>query len=231
MVYVNDDYLTAYDAQTGALRWRLTQQVGRARQLLAPKDGVLFVVPDATLPSALLAIDDRTGTIKWSFEPTADQNQPYPLQVIGDTVYVPYGDGAQFQSEYLPSYGNQGVSRLYALDRATGAVKWHYDQPDFAQNYYSTSRITLPIAEWNGVVYVTAWLSSGPSQSYSDLRSSTLFRLNAATGAVLSTTTLMVTHGGGDYAHVGELLTGASVANGRVYLPTGANQVYALQPR
>ena len=228
MVFVNDDFVTAFDGQTGQERWRLSRQVGRAQIMLPSGDNKLLIVPDPKLPPALLALDDRTGAIQWSFEPGAEKGQAYPPQVIGETVYIAFGDGTALQSKYLPDFGNQGARYLFALDRPSGKVKWQYEQPDFSQDQYNQSRITLPVAELNGVVYATAWLSSG-GDNYSSVHASTLFRLNAASGKVLSTTTLMLTSGGGSYSPIGNLLTGAYAVNGRVYLPTGANHVYALK--
>ena len=228
LVYANDDYVTAYAAQTGEKRWRLAQKVGRAEIMQVSDDNTLFISPEASLPPALLAVDGKTGAVKWSLKPDTDPGRPYPPQISGATVFVAVGDGPQVQSKYLPGFGNQGAKVLYALDRQSGALKWRYEQPDFKTDLYNTSRMTLPVAELNGVVYVTAWLSIG-GDDYSSLHSSTLFRLDAATGKLLSTTTLMLANGSGSYSHIGDLLTGANTLNGRVYLPTGANSIYTLK--
>ena len=228
LVYANDDYVSAYDAQTGAKRWKLSQKVGRAEIMLAADDGSLYLSPEASLPAGLLAVDGQTGALKWSLAPDADAGRPYPPQISGSTIYAAFGDGAGQQSKYMPAYGLQGAKFLYALDRQTGQTKWRYEQPDFKADMYNTSRMTLPVAEQNGVIYVTAWLSLGGAD-YSSLHSSTLFRLDAATGKTISTTTLMLAPVSGSYSHIGDLLTGVYALNGRIYLPTGANSIYVLK--
>ena len=222
LVYANDDYVSAYDAQTGAKSWRLSQKVGNAEFMLTADDNTLYISPETSLPPELLAVDGKTGALKWSLLPGAEVGRPYPPQISGNLVYAAFGDGAQLQSKYLPADGQQGAKFLYALDRQSGAVKWRYEQPDFKTELYNTSRITLPVAELNGSLYVTTWLSLG-NVDYSSLHSSTLFRLDAATGKVISTTTLMLKQVSGSYSHIGDLLTGAYALNNRVYLPTGAN--------
>jgi outer membrane protein assembly factor BamB len=228
LVYANDDFVTAFDAETGEKRWRLAQKVGRAQVMLAPGDNTLFVIPEAKLSPALLAIDGQTGAVQWSLDTGADLGYAHSPQIIGETIYLAFGDSVQLQDEFLPAYGKQGVQVLYAVNRKSGQVRWRYEQPDFKTELKNTSRITLPIAELNGIVYLTAWLSCGGG-GYACLYSSTLFRLEAASGKVLSTTTLLLTKGSDSYSHIGDLLTGAYAVNGRLYLPTGANRVFVLK--
>ncbi|HKJ01479.1 MAG TPA: PQQ-binding-like beta-propeller repeat protein [Longimicrobiales bacterium] len=113
-----DGSVYAADAATGELRWSYATE-GRIRSSPAVANGVVYV---GSMDGRLHAIDLATGAAKWRFE-----TEGYALDssewgfdrrsiqsspaVVGGTVYFGSRDG-----------------HVYAVDAATGAARWRFDQ-------------------------------------------------------------------------------------------------------
>jgi outer membrane protein assembly factor BamB len=138
--------LVAYDARTGAVRWKSTQQ-GWASRSAALGNGVLVV---GTEDRQVYGIDQATGATRRSVDVGGEGTLQTP-SILGSTAYVGYfGDatnsffaldlqtgqqiwrfdgvdgegfwapGAAGDLVFVPSDGG----RLYALDAATGQPRW-----------------------------------------------------------------------------------------------------------
>lgn len=83
------EQLCAYDAATGALRWKVNPQIGSI-SLTMVTDGERVYIP--SLVGALVAVDVANGHVRWTRgTPIAGVNGPFwsnPL-VVGDTLVVP----------------------------------------------------------------------------------------------------------------------------------------------
>ena len=108
----------------GTLRWKT---VGLPEYMHTPAigaDGTLFSVAQ----SNVIAINGQNGTIKWTTQPgTGYANEP---EVTPDGTLLLTGAGS---------------NRLYALDSASGLVKWSFFTGDFVQ--------CMPAVDANGTIY------------------------------------------------------------------------------
>ncbi len=152
-----DGDVYAFDARTGALRWRVATG-GGVTSSPAADHGVLYFGSNDHKVYALENLGGAAPSIGWTF-PTGDQVNAGPLVVdgalyIGGTDKVFYAlDAATGKKKWSyslpgPIYGRAvvyqnlvfvgagvGGGGLYAFDRQTGRLFWHYDiGPNRIQN-------------------------------------------------------------------------------------------------
>ena len=166
LVYVgsSDHNLYALSAADGSVRWKATTN-GAVNSSPAVADGTVFF---NSLDGNFYAVSAADGKIKWKFKTEGErrftapgihganprtETMPDPYDVFlsspalaGDTVYFGSGD-----------------RNVYALDAATGELKWKFATGDV---------VHASPAVAGGVVYIGSW------DRY-------LYALNAGTGAVL----------------------------------------------
>ncbi len=97
-------WLAAHDQASGAEVWRYMARI---------QIGVPLVEDDALFfgdGNEIVCLDTATGVERWRFAGVADTLAVYAPAATGDTVFAGPGDG-----------------HLYALDRATGALRWAKD--------------------------------------------------------------------------------------------------------
>ena len=101
------DQLLALDAATGATLWSRPVRAypAPAPTTLLADAGRVFV----SETDSVLAVDATTGRTVWNFHPDSQ------------AVVVPALDDATFYT------GQRGLAVVYALDRATGALRWRVD--------------------------------------------------------------------------------------------------------
>ncbi|MFL5580738.1 MAG: PQQ-binding-like beta-propeller repeat protein, partial [Gemmatimonadaceae bacterium] len=103
----SEAWLVALDRRTGRELWRTT--------LPNPRGGTVFAAPALTDRAVVLAVssgrvaavDRATGQPVWTFEPPLVRSPSSQAEADADAVYADGGDGF-----------------VYALEPATGAVKW-----------------------------------------------------------------------------------------------------------
>jgi outer membrane protein assembly factor BamB len=79
-------YIVAYDATTGAERWRTTANKGSATYLLAADDAAVYVTYSGL---QLGAFDVATGSLKWLAGDDRSGGEFYPFPAPdGDRLYV-----------------------------------------------------------------------------------------------------------------------------------------------
>jgi len=199
-----DGHLYAVDAGSGKLRWKFDAH-GPVNSSPAVVEGVVYVV---SLDGNLYAVDATTGRQRWSFASEGERRSTKAgnLGAFPPTEVVP--DPWDF---YLSSpavaggviYFGSGDGHVYAVDAATGALKWKFKTGDVVHSSPAVS---------GGMVYVGSW------DSY-------FYALDAATGA------LRWKFKTGDDARI-HLMTGipgsAAVAKGSVYFGCRDANFYAL---
>ena len=149
-----DGNLYAVDLESGAQKWKLALGV-RATASPAVDKGVIYL---GTYSGRFYAVNEATGKLKWKFftegerrfagkhlhgsEP-AGETMPDPFDfylsspaVWNDTVYFGSGDG-----------------NVYALDTATGALKWKFHTGDVVHASPAISDGTLFIGSWDSYFY------------------------------------------------------------------------------
>jgi outer membrane protein assembly factor BamB len=153
--------LTALNAQTGMVRWKLPTGGMIGRPVIA--NGVIYFAPQ---DGYVYAVDAATGHVRWRFQRTVNISQTvgidgYPA-LDGDTLYVASDGGAVYALDAssgkqrwlftLPSHGHMyaaptagngmvyvssagGSNTFYALDEATGKVAWQLTEPGGFDSY------------------------------------------------------------------------------------------------
>nr|AAU82844.1 serine/threonine protein kinase related protein [uncultured archaeon GZfos1D1] len=174
IIYVGSNYnvgsissdLCALDAATGTLKWKY-EILEDNIELLAVSGGIVYVGSMVEL----YALDATTGALKWIYEP--DFHLSSPLAISGDVVYV----GSR---EIEKKWGlvEDKSEHLYALDAATGALKWKYNLGDHG--------IASPAIS-GGIVYVKSegLFAFAPSKSEKSYSSIIFIIFSLAAGGVI----------------------------------------------
>lgn len=150
-VYVGstDGQLYAIDRATGTQRWKFGTQ-GPISSSPAVAGGLVYI---SSVDGKVYAVDAATGTQKWAFTTKGErrftapgihgaiprtERMPDPFDVflssptvVGGTVYIGSGD-----------------QNVYALDAATGSLKWSFATGDVVHSSPAVA---------NGLVYVGSW--------------------------------------------------------------------------
>ena len=107
-------YVTAYDARTGALKWRF------------------YIVPGNPAkgfedPAQAMAAKTWTGEW-WKYGGGGTVWNAMTYDPDFDTIYLGTGNGAPWNQKIRSPQGgdNLFLSSIVALDAKTGAYKWHY---------------------------------------------------------------------------------------------------------
>jgi outer membrane protein assembly factor BamB len=244
-----DGNLYAVDLESGAQKWKLELGV-RATSSPAVENGIIYL---GTYSGRFYAVDAATGKLKWKFltegerrfagkhlhgaEPAAE-TMPDPFDfflsspaVWGGAVYFGSGDG-----------------NVYALDAASGTLKWKFHTGDVVHASPAISDGTLFIGSWDSYFYALDAASGkekwrfktgedneiynqvGIQSSaavmdgvvYFGCRDSNLYALDARTGEKK-----WAFNNKGSW-----VITSPAVQNGRVYFATSdTSTLYALDAR
>ncbi|MCD9876648.1 outer membrane protein assembly factor BamB family protein [Streptomyces guryensis] len=171
-------HLRTFDAATGRRRWRVKYRRNGANfagPVLA--DGTLYVVDDG---GTVRALDPATGAVRWQ-RPTSARVPRAPL-VHDGTLYL----------------GGGHLQEVYALDAATGELRWS------AQPYLARTAFESTPAIHGDTLYITG--------------SDHLYALNATTGEARWRVP----------ADGGTIRSSPVVADGKVYLGSRLGQVCAI---
>lgn len=121
VVAAGDYNVVGFDRETGAVRWRFDPRDGYGPGIyLGPaRDGLVFTGSPA---GRLYAIDDRTGSARWSSLVSSDGNT---------TVFAPAIDGDLVVAGYS-TWVAPNVGGVVAVDAATGRERWRtaFPRPD-----------------------------------------------------------------------------------------------------
>jgi quinohemoprotein ethanol dehydrogenase len=135
-------FVTAYDVETGAQRWRF---------YTVPSDPGAGPQENPELEEAVKTWDPNS---RWDVGLGGTVWDAIHYDPEFDAVYIGTGNGGPYhRSRRSPSGGdNLYLSSIVALDPATGRVKWHYQEtPGDSWDYTSTSPMTLTRLEVGGV--------------------------------------------------------------------------------
>jgi len=150
----NDHHLHALDLSTGAEKWKF-KTGGRIPSSPAFANGVVFFL---SYDANLYAVDAAGGTLKWKFatggerrfaarhlhgmEPAAE-SMPDPFDFYLSSPVV--ADGIVY-------FGSSDTN-VYALDAATGALKWKFKTGDVVHSSPALTDGTLFIGSWDTYLY------------------------------------------------------------------------------
>jgi outer membrane protein assembly factor BamB len=150
-VYVGstDGSIYALGRQDGALRWKF-QTRGPVNSSPAYSAGLVYA---GSVDGKFYAIDASTGKEKWSFATGGERRFTAPgiHGAIPRTERMPDPFDVFLSSPAIAGgtvYFGSGDSHVYALDAATGALKWKFKTGDV---------VHASPAVANGVVYIGSW--------------------------------------------------------------------------
>lgn len=219
--------VSAFDAATGALRWKA--DTGMLNQQATVAGGLVYVTTwgnGGVSPQRVFAFSAKDGSLKWS-RPTDTANSQYPAAVAEGRVFVGSDTGTLYAFDAargtplwkIPFSGyvsapivaagpavivNTGTGTISALAAATGEVRWSTVLPGSAT---VTSNLVLA----NGVIFFSTLDNHGEHK---------LATMDARTGRLIAVLPTLLW---GSYSQI-------SVVDGRVQVATnyGILQVFGL---
>jgi outer membrane protein assembly factor BamB len=145
----NDHNVYALDERTGALRWKFATK-GRVTASPAVADGLVYV---GSYDGKFYALDAASGALRWQFATAGERRFSAPhlhgAEPAGEVMPDPFD--VFLSSPALAGgrvYFGSGDGNVYALDAASGALKWQFKTGNVVH-------ASPAVAE--GVVYVGSW--------------------------------------------------------------------------
>jgi eukaryotic-like serine/threonine-protein kinase len=150
----SDHFLYALDAATGALRWKFKTD-GRITSSPAVSAGLVYF---ASFDSNFYAVDAATGQLKWKFKTAGERRfaatHLHGAEPAAETMPDPF-------DFYLSSpavsngavYFGSGDTNIYALDAATGDLKWKFKTGDVVHASPAISDGALFVGSWDSYFY------------------------------------------------------------------------------
>lgn len=150
----SDHYLYELDAATGALRWKFKTD-GRITSSPAVSAGLVYF---GSFDSNFYAVDAASGQLKWKFRSSGERRFAASHLHGAEPAAEIMPDPFDF---YLssPSISNgivffgSGDSNVYALDTATGSLKWKFKTGDVVHASPAISNGTLFVGSWDSYFY------------------------------------------------------------------------------
>ena len=202
-----DGHLYRVDRESGAVRWKFKTE---ARIASSPAVGGGLVYFES-YDGAFYAVDALTGVLRWKFQ-TAGERRFSARNLHG---WIPAGESiADAFDVYLSSpavwngavYFGSGDGNVYALDAATGQLKWKFRTRDVVH-------ASPAIAD--GVLYIGSW-------------DSFLYALDAATGKMRWR---FKTGMDPEYGNQQGMQASAAILDGVVYVGCRDAHLYAVDAR
>jgi outer membrane protein assembly factor BamB len=106
-------------AMTGAVVWKSPMLGDAPSTVVRVADGVAYI---SAGDGRIYAVDIASGAERWPPVQTISQN-PGGVEIVGDTLYTGTVQGN----------ATEPVGMLYAIDRATGTVRWKFHNPSMTQ--------------------------------------------------------------------------------------------------
>jgi eukaryotic-like serine/threonine-protein kinase len=206
LVYVasDDGNFYAIDAQSGAQRWKFEVK-SRVPSTPAIAGGVVYFT---AYDGNVYALDAATGAVKWKFQTGGERRfsgkHLHGTQPVAETMPDPFDCYLSSPAVWNGAvYFGSGDGNVYALDAASGALKWKFKTGDVVH-------ASPAIAD--GMVFIGSW------DSY-------FYAIDAASGQEKWKFETGEDHD--TYNQVG-IQSSAAVADGMVYFGCRDSHLYAL---
>jgi eukaryotic-like serine/threonine-protein kinase len=150
----SDHNLYALDAATGNLEWKFKTD-GRITSSPAVSGGLVYF---GSFDSNFYAVDATSGQLKWKFRTAGERRftatHLHGAEPAAETMPDPF-------DFYLSSpvvsngavYFGSGDNNIYALDAATGGLKWKFKTGDVVHASPAVSDGTLFVGSWDSFFY------------------------------------------------------------------------------
>ncbi|HXJ05032.1 MAG TPA: PQQ-binding-like beta-propeller repeat protein [Candidatus Acidoferrum sp.] len=150
----SDHFLYALDASNGALRWKF-KTAGRITSSPAVSAGLVYF---GSFDSNFYAVDAATGQLKWKFATAGERRfaakHLHGAEPAAETMPDPFD--FYLSSPVVASgavYFGSGDTNIYALDAATGVLKWKFKTGDVVHSSPALSDGTLFAGSWDSNFY------------------------------------------------------------------------------
>jgi eukaryotic-like serine/threonine-protein kinase len=155
-VYVgsSDHQLYALDRAAGTLKWKFKTE-SRITSSPAVSEGVVYF---GSFDGTFYAVDGATGQLKWKFQTDGERRfaakHLHGASPVSETMPDPF-------DFYLSSpvvwsgtvYFGSGDTNIYALDAASGALKWKFKTGDVVHASPAISDGVLFVGSWDSYFY------------------------------------------------------------------------------
>jgi len=150
----SDHFLYALDAATGSVRWKFKTE-GRITSSPAVSDGVVYF---GSFDGNFYAVDAASGQLKWKFKTAGERRYAathlHGAEPAAETMPDPF-------DFYLSSpvvvngavYFGSGDTNIYALDAASGNLKWKFKTGDVVHASPAIADGTLFVGSWDSYFY------------------------------------------------------------------------------
>ena len=146
--------LYAIDLESGAQKWKLALGV-RATASPAVDHGVVYL---GTYSGRFYAVDAAAGTLKWKFQTEGERRfagkHLHGSEPAGETMPDPFDCYLSSPAVWNGTvYFGSGDGNIYALDAATGTLKWKFHTGDVVHASPAIADGTLFIGSWDSYFY------------------------------------------------------------------------------
>lgn len=156
VVYItsDDSFLYALDEETGTLKWKFETQ-GRVASSPAVRDNVVYFL---SYDGSFYAVDAATGKLKWKFDTEYERRFAAP-GIHGNTPAHQLIPDAWDFYESSPVvdrgrvYFGSGDGNVYALDAASGSLRWKFKTGDVVHSSPAIAGDTLYIGSFDTFLY------------------------------------------------------------------------------
>lgn len=150
----SDHCLYALDLATGAQKWRFKSE-GRITSSPAASAGIVYF---GSYDGNFYAVDTETGQLKWKFQTAGERRfaakHLHGAEPASETMPDPFD--MYLSSPALSNgavYFGSGDANVYALDAATGKLKWKFKTGDVVHASPAISGGKLFVGSWDSYFY------------------------------------------------------------------------------
>lgn len=149
-----DGNLYAVDLDSGAQKWKFETKV-RVTSSPAVSDGVVYF---GSYDGKFYAVDAGSGQLKWKFQTAGERRfaakHIHGIQPATETMPDPFDFYLSSPAVWNEAvYFGSGDGNVYALDAASGTLKWKFQTGDVVHASPAIANGTLFIGSWDSFFY------------------------------------------------------------------------------